>query len=266
MWPSTASASGGDGSLWGGEFLECRYADYHRLARFRPVALPGGATAMREPWRNAFAHLEAALGWESVVAAHGELDVVRFLLQKPLDNLRTMIARGINSPYASSAGRLFDAVAAALGVARERVFHEGQAAVELEALAALGRGRGVGGYAIASEASDGMVELTWEELWRAILEDLKRGVDRRVMAARFHNGLAAAVAGLAAGLCASRGLETVVLSGGVFQNRLLLESVSSALDGRGLRVLSPIATPANDGGIALGQAAVAAARMLETGD
>ena len=257
---------GGDGTLWGGEFMECRYGDYRRLARFRPVALPGGAMAMREPWRNTFAHLEAAFGWETVASAHGDIELVRFLEGRPLDTVRTMIVRGINSPLASSAGRLFDAVAGALGISRARVFHEGQAAIELENLASRGMRPRIGGYTIDSERGDTLFELRWESLWREILADLDGGVDRALMAARFHNGLADSVAGLAAGLCSANGLETVVLSGGVFQNRVLLEGVFKALDHHGLRVLAPVATPANDGGISLGQAAVAAARALAAGN
>ena len=257
---------GGDGTLWGGEFMECRYGDYRRLARFRPVALPGGAMAMREPWRNTFAHLEAAFGWETVASAHGDIELVRFLEGRPLDTVRTMIVRGINSPLASSAGRLFDAVAGALGISRARVLHEGQAAIELENLASRGMRPRIGGYTIDSERGDTLFELRWESLWREILADLDGGVDRALMAARFHNGLADSVAGLAAGLCSANGLETVVLSVGVFQNRVLLEGVFKALDRRGLRVLAPIATPANDGGISLGQAAVAAARALAAGN
>ncbi len=248
---------GADGDLWGGEFLLADYRDFVRLAHFHPLPLPGGAQAMREPWRNTFAHLHTALGWERVAAEYAGLDIVRFLAGKPLGNLRTMMETGLNSPLASSAGRLFDAVAAALGLCRESVGFEGQAAMALEALAAPHFARQAdAAYGVAYR--DGC--LVWRPLWLALLGDLRAAQAPGVIAARFHQGLAAAVADTAARLCRRHGLATVVLGGGVFQNRLLLEGVSQRLRQRDLRVLSPAAAPANDGGLSLGQAVVALSR------
>jgi len=246
---------GDDGTLWGGEFLLADYRGYRRLAGFEPVPLPGGARAIREPWRNTFAHLERSLGWERVRREFGALELVQWLEERPLTTLQRMMERGLNTPPASSAGRLFDAVAAALGLWREEIPYEGAAAMELEALA--------GAHMDDEEAAgypwdrpDG--RLGWKPLWRALLEDLDAGVAAGRIAARFHHGLAAAVAGTAASLCDWHQVEMVALSGGVFQNRLLLEAVTRRLEEAGIRVWIPQTAPLNDGGIALGQAVVAA--------
>lgn len=246
---------GDDGTIWGGEFLLASYQGFERLGYFRPVAMPGGTQAILEPWRNTYAHLSGCIGWETVSRRYADLEIVRYLSGKPLALLDQMMARGLNSPAASSAGRLFDAVAAALGVCRDVASYEGQAAIELEALAA---------PRIAAEAQSGYPcdwqsgVLGWEPLWTAVLDDMQAGLDSGVIAARFHLGLAAGVARAASDLCLRQGLDTVVLSGGVLQNRLLLEGICSRLRGQGLRVLSPLQVPSNDGGLSLGQAAIAA--------
>ena len=126
---------GDDGSIWGGEFLLADYLGYERLARLKPVAMPGGERAVREPWRNLYAHLDAAIGWPEVRERYPDLELGAFLNARPLAMLDAMIERGINSPLASSCGRLFDAVAAALGVCRDCQTYEGEAAARLEALA-----------------------------------------------------------------------------------------------------------------------------------
>jgi hydrogenase maturation protein HypF len=222
----------------------------------------GGAQAMREPWRNTLAHLLCHLGWSQVQERFGDLDIIRFLAAQPVDAFRAMADRGLNSPPASSCGRLFDAVAAAIGVCREVATHEGQAAIELESLATSAF-RQQAGHAYPFELEAGEPgTLGWRGLWQALLGDLQAGVAPAVVAARFHQGLVQAVVQTAQTLCAEQGLDTVVLGGGVFQNRLLLEGVSEALRAAGLCVLSPERLPANDGGLALGQAAVAAARRL----
>ncbi|MDZ7753804.1 MAG: carbamoyltransferase HypF [Gammaproteobacteria bacterium] len=252
---------GRDGTLWGGEFLVCDYRDFRRVGRFAPVAMPGGTQAIREPWRNTFAHLMAAFGPQALAARYGHLEPVRDLYARPVTNLLRMVERGLNSPRVSSAGRLCDAVAAALGIQRERVHHEGQAAMELEALAAPHfRREAAMAYPFTAARTEGLITLQWAPLWEALLGDLERGVATGIVAARFHQGMVAAVATVAGELCEHQGLETVVLGGGVFQNRLLLEGVHGALEAKGLRVLSPQALPANDGGLSCGQLAVAVAR------
>jgi hydrogenase maturation protein HypF len=248
---------GEDATIWGGEFLLADYHGFERVGHFQGVAMPGGTQAILQPWRNTFAHLSACLGWDRVEREFPELEIVAFLSAKPLGPLQQMIAQGVNSPLASSAGRLFDAVAAALGVCREAASYEGQAAIELEALARPSFNDQAGsGYPCDWE--DGV--LGWASLWEALLADIAAGQETGVIAARFHAGLAAAVARVAAELCSDRGVDTVALNGGVVQNRLLLEAASRDLRMRGLRVLSPTRLPANDGGVSFGQAVIAAAR------
>ncbi len=251
---------GEDGSLWGGEFLSVNYCDFRRLAHFKPTAMLGGAKAMYEPWRNTLAYLLSEFEWEALLQNYGKLELIQFLDAKPIANLQQMLARGINSPLASSCGRLFDAVAAAIGICREQASHEGQAAIEMEAL--ISQQSQQSGYPHRLELIDGQYVLSWRPLWRELLDDLAQGVPAETMAARFHLGVIEAVTGTAMLLCQQQQLDTVVLSGGVFQNRVLLEGVSERLRQQGLNPLSPRVVPANDGGLSLGQAVVAAARWL----
>ena len=249
---------GDGGALWGGEFLIADYSGYQRLGHFQAMPMPGGEQAAREPWRNALAHLHA-LGWEEMMDRFHNLGIMRFLQGKPLPILHAMMEQAINSPPASSCGRLFDAVAAVIGVCRERISYEGQAAMELEALAAKAF-RAEAPHAYPHERVEGETAvLTWRPLWEALLSDMKAGCAPAIVAARFHQGLAQAVAQTARILCLNHGLDTVALGGGVFHNRLLLEGISERLTEEGMHVLSPRGIPAGDGGLALGQALIAAA-------
>ncbi len=251
---------GDDGTLWGGEWLAGDYRVYRRVGHLKPVAMPGGAQAILEPWRNLFAQLEAADGWDAMQSRYPDLEVIRRLAGKPLGLLRTLIQRGLNAPLSSSAGRLFDAVAAALGPGGERILYEGQAAIELEALAA-GAMASVGtGYHFAICAETSAMILDAAPMWGALCDDLAQGVAHEQIAARFHAGFAAAIVDLAVTLAGRHGLGTVALSGGVMQNRILLESIDVSLREAGLCVLIQRQAPANDGGLALGQACIAAAR------
>jgi hydrogenase maturation protein HypF len=232
--------------------------------------MPGGAQAAREPWRNTFAHLDTAFGWERCLADHPKLGLVRFLETKPLTPLRAMIRNNINSPPASSCGRLFDAVAAALSICRERAGYEGQAAIEVEACVdaqTLERDAGYP-FAIALAPCDlpssTPATLDSRPMWEALLQDLADRTPAPVMAARFHRGLADGLVEMAVRL--AQGIETAVLSGGAFQNRILLELVMEGLRTRGFRVLAPLQVPANDGGLSLGQAVIAAARRLNSSE
>ncbi|HEV7996153.1 MAG TPA: carbamoyltransferase HypF [Stellaceae bacterium] len=255
---------GDDGTLWGGEFLLGDYRGYRRLACFAPVAMPGGASAIREPWRSLYAHLARSIGWAELTGSFGGLELCDDLSAKPLTTIDAMIARGLNSPPASSCGRLFDAVAAAIGICRECQAYEGEAAMRLEAIvdaAALG---GAGGYPFAIMRDAGLVTLEPRPMWQALLRDLAADMPAPVIAARFHRGLAAAIAAMARAL-AQRGarFDTVALSGGCFQNRILFEQTVLGLEALGFSVLGHAQVPANDGGLALGQAAIAAARLQE---
>ena len=259
---------GDDGTIWGGEFLLADYRDYRRLARLKPVAMPGGVQAIRQPWRNLYAHLTEAIGWAELTAKFSGLDLYEHLHGKRRVILDAMIAKHLNSPLASSCGRLFDAVAAALGVCSEQQVYEGEAAIRLEALAASAAlPAGDVGYPFSvSCLPDALMELDPTPMWTALLCDLMRDIPPSVAALRFHRGLSTVLVEVAQQL-AHRGtprFETVALSGGCFQNRILFESVAAQLRHLGLVVLTHAQAPANDGGLSLGQAAIAAALLLET--
>ncbi|MBO0859651.1 MAG: carbamoyltransferase HypF [Chloracidobacterium sp.] len=262
---------GADGELWGGEFLLADYRGFKRLASFKPVALPGGAQAIREPWRNLYAHLMAEIGWARLAVNYSELELYRFLEAKPRILLDRMIDRGVNSPLASSCGRLFDAVAAAVGVCRERAAYEGQGAIELEAIVdetVLLEEDDLLAYPFAIPRLKGSNRPYIEPLamWRALLEDLILYTPPPIIAARFHKGLAKVIAQMVYQLsrheCGDAPVKTVALSGGVFQNKILLEQVTERLARLEFNVLTHRLTPVNDGGLALGQAAIAAARSI----
>ncbi|MGH8970942.1 MAG: carbamoyltransferase HypF [Actinomycetes bacterium] len=244
---------GADGTLWGGELLVADLLDARRVGHLETVPMPGGAAAVREPWRMAAAWLQAAYGeelppgtWFPGVPAAA------------LDTVLAMAARGVNAPLTSSAGRLFDAVAALLGV-RARVTYEGQAAIELEQLVDLTES-GAHRMTVDDPGGGGPLVLRGTDLVRAVVADLSRGVPRERVAARFHNGLADGLGSAVAGLAARTGLDAVALSGGVFQNMVLAQRLAADLQARGLRVLTHSRVPPNDGGVSLGQAAVAGAR------
>jgi len=265
---------GADGTLWGGEFLVADYRGCRRVGWLRPVPMPGGTRAILEPWRNLVAQIEVCLGWDEFRRRWPGLELARQLEERPVPMLRTLMQRRLNAPLTSSAGRLFDAVAAALGLCAERISYEGQAAIELESLAvgestgvreygstgAVAAAGGVGeGYACGRIEGDGGTLLDPAPLWCRLFDDLAAGVAPGAISARFHAGFCRAVADLAADLAQAQGLARVALSGGVFQNRLVLEGVSRRLRRRGFEPLTHHQVPTNDGGLALGQAVIAAA-------
>ncbi|MGH3165933.1 MAG: carbamoyltransferase HypF [Trebonia sp.] len=241
---------GTDGTIWGGEFLVADLAGFERGGHLAPLPMPGGAAAIRQPWRMAAVYLDAAFagappdGLEVTGRNSGRWQAVV-----------TMARNGVNSPLTSSAGRLFDAVAALLNV-RDAINYEGQAAVELEQWADIAEA----GFYKATIHNDTAFRVDAPDLVRAAVEDLRAGVRRDVIAARFHNGVAAAVEAGCLLLRERTGLGTVALSGGVFQNTLLLRETVRRLEARDFTVLSHSRVPCNDGGISLGQAVVAAAR------
>jgi len=238
---------GTDGTIWGGELLIADLLDFRRVDHLTPVPMPGGPAAVREPWRMAAAYLDHACGDD----IHG-LAVVRRQAARWADVVR-LSRTGLASPLTSSAGRLFDAVAAIVGL-RDAVTYEGQAAVELEQLAAAGCRD-----AYPVPAGAGLRGATRPLVW-AMVDDVRRGAPPDVVAVRFHNGLADATVAAARDAASQEGLSVVALSGGVFQNVVLLQRVLSGLAAAGLRVLVHRQVPPNDGGLCLGQAAVAAAR------
>ena len=262
---------GEDGTVWGGEFLLADYRRCRRLGTFKPVPMAGGVQAIREPWRGLYAHLMAEMGWAELTMNFAELPLYRDLAEKPRATLDAMIERRINSPFASSCGRLFDAVAAALDLCRDRQSYEGEAAMRLEAAVCertLAEEDDSLAYpfTIPNLPGSGLPYIEPRAMWNAILGDLILATPVPVIAARFHKGLARAVAAMAAKLAgAEHGFDTVALSGGCFQNAVLLNETESRLRQSGFTVLSHSKVPPNDGGLALGQAAVAAARLLEGG-
>jgi len=255
---------GDDGTIWGGEFLLADYRSYRRIATFKPVAMVGGVQAIREPWRNTYAHLVAGPGWSQFVEKFSALELYRYLNTKPLPTINRMLETGLNVPLASSCGRLFDAVAAALGVCADHAIFEGQGAMELEALAEPSATESPYAFTITEQATSGLLHLESLPMWHALLEDLGRQTPVARMAARFHYGLARAIRDMVARIRSTNALNTVALSGGCFQNKLLFEEVVRLLEADGLSCLRHAKVPSNDGGLALGQAAIAAARHLET--
>ncbi len=244
---------GTDGTVWGGELLVGDLAGFRRAGALRPVRLPGGERAIREPWRMACAWLTALHGTEPPIPAalRGAVDERHWRL------VTKMTHTGLNAPVTTSMGRLFDAVAALCGV-RTEVHYEGQAAIELEAACDPCER---GAYEVDVSQAEGSVVIDPLEALRAVVADVERRTGVGVIASRFHAGIAAATVTACTLAAASAETETVVLSGGVFQNRRLLEATTTGLRGAGLRVLVPELLPPGDGGISYGQAAVAARRL-----
>ncbi len=250
------SGYGSDGAIWGGEAMIADLYGFRRLSHLQYLQLPGGDAAVRCPARIAAAFLIARFG-----AAHE--DRIRGLVGEAAARiLGAMIARGVNTFPTSSCGRLFDAVAALLGVCRETTY-EAQAAIELETLARTAPpARRVYPFTIRGG------ETRTEETLAAIIDDLESGAPAPAIARAFHETVAEMIARMAADARAQSGIATVALSGGCFQNRLLLAAALERLERNGFATLVHRGVPANDGGLALGQAAVAAARMVraESGD
>ena len=257
---------GDDGELWGGEFLLADYRNCQRVGTFKPVALLGGDVAAREPWRCTYAHLMAEMGPARFAMNYEELELFRFFESKPRALLDSVLANPQLSPKASSAGRLFDAVAGAIGLCRDRVAFEGEAAMQLEALITaedLAEDSELD-YPFATPRLDRGKGLPYVEplaMWQALLGDLILHTPPPRMAARFHRGLAAVIVRLAAQIAEKQGVGTVALGGGVFQNRVLSELVLQGLAAAGLKALLPRQVPVNDGGLAWGQALIALARQ-----
>jgi len=238
---------GTDGTIWGGEILLVEEGSFQRIGRLTAVPLPGGDAGVRRPARMALAHLRAAgLPWDT------DLPPVAATREADLRVLAIQLEKGIAAPLTTSCGRLFDAVAALIGL-RPEVTYEGQAAMELEAL--------------AEETSEEPYRFDLREetelvldpapVFRSLVADLRAGVRKGRMAARFHDGLAAVVVEACQRLSAAHGSRTVALSGGVFQNVRFLTVLVEGLTAAGFEVLTHRRVPPNDGGLALGQVAVA---------
>lgn len=270
---------GEDGTVWGGEFLLGDAAGYTRVAHLRPFRLPGGDVAVQEPRRVALALLWELAGDEAL--AWDDLASVRALAPAERGVLAQMLRRAVNAPSTTSAGRLFDGVAALVGL-HQRVSFEGQAAMALEfavdgseegAYPLIVRSQkapeelgGTGGSSAAlaqqllpTSPRPSPLLVDWQPLLEALLVDLRAGVSSGIIAARFHNSLVEAIAAVAQAV----GEQRIVLTGGCFQNRLLTERTVQRLRRAGFEVLLHRQVPPNDGGISLGQVAVAAARLSQ---
>ena len=246
---------GTDGNVWGGEVLIAGYEDFERAAHFEYVAMPGGAAAIREPWRMAVSYLAHHFGPEFL-----KLDIpfVRHLDRPRVDVLLRMMEQGVNSPLTSSCGRLFDAVAALAGI-RQQVNYEAQAAIELEM--AMASSDETGAYPLSLAPENDRWTIGTRPLFEGLLEDLRRNVSVAVISRRFHNGLVETFVELATLLRDKTALNRVCLSGGTFHNVYLSQRLEARLCEARFEVFTQKEVPAGDGGLSLGQAVVAAAKM-----
>ncbi len=253
---------GTDQTIWGGEFLAADYLGFDRFARLRPVLLPGGDSGVREPWRVARSYLLDTFG---VIPAGPPWD--QMASPERLRIVDTMLQRRVNTIPTSSAGRLFDAVASLIGL-RHSVSFEGQAAMMLEAVAQDSYDKPASpapySFEIVTNSARSAVQsvpdpadLDFRPMIREILEDLARGESQSRIAARFHATMVAAIAAVCRRMREILGLDRICLSGGCFQNALLLQGCVETLRGEGFQVFTHREVPANDGGISLGQAAIA---------
>lgn len=261
------TGAGTDGTIWGGEFLVASLGGFERAAHLRTWALPGGAASVRDARRNAFALL-SELG---LLEHPGAARLLDSLDEQTRSVTATMIERGINSPRTSSMGRLFDAAAAILGIC-DKATYEGEPAIEFEAAAwrafssesSCPTGNMASFSVTESSRPDDCHVLNSRPLFEALLEGIRTGVPAGKLALDFHVTIARASARIAREICAREGIDTVVLSGGVFMNRLLLRLLTHELKDASLAVLVPHAVPVNDGCIAYGQAAIARAHLAQT--
>ena len=244
---------GSDGTIWGGEFLLADLSSFRRAGHLEYVPLPGGVAAIKKPYRMALSYLYTLLGDDLPLAGlpladlePGEVEIVRKQLE-----------RGVNSPLTSSAGRLFDAVSALAGV-RGEIDYEAQAAIELEMAAPDKVGDFEGeSYPFTIIEEQGVRVVRLAGLISSVARDVRAGVPVPIVSARFHHTVAQIITGMCLAIAEESGIKEVALSGGVFQNRLLLKLATSALKREDFRVLTHHLVPCNDGGVSLGQAVVA---------
>ncbi len=250
---------GDDGTLWGGEVLVADYTDYCRVGRFATAPLPGGEAAVRHPARMALGYLH---GLEPLGVPPPSPELARPFTERldarEVTTVRTMVGHGLNCPRASSAGRLFDAAAALLGLVPDEVSYEGQAAVTLESAAGTARRAALPWRLVRA---DGLWVYDPAPTLTALLCQLKDGTPVPLLAAAFHTTIAEVTGALAERAVADGAPRTVCLAGGCFVNRRLLTDVSRLLRAQGMRVLVSSAVPVGDGGISYGHAVIAAARL-----
>jgi hydrogenase maturation protein HypF len=241
---------GSDGRIWGGEFLVADYHRFRRLGHFQYVPLPGGDAAIQRPYRMAVSYLYCLLGVDTLNRDYPFLSTID---EREIDIIKKQVDGEINSPLTSSCGRLFDAVSALVGL-NNQVDYEGQAAVDLEMAADESE---TGSYPFSIIEREDADIVHFDEMFAAIVNDMDRSVPGASISARFHRTLARVITRMCSGLSKKTGLRQVALSGGVFQNRLLLRLATAALEREGFAVLTHKRVPANDGGVSLGQAVIA---------
>jgi hydrogenase maturation protein HypF len=245
---------GSDGNIWGGEFFTADYGGFQRVGHLEYLPLPGGAAAIKRPYRTATGYISSLLGTDTLNTALPFLEKVD---PGEIELVRRQIESGLNSPLTSSMGRFFDAVSALLGI-RDCIDYEGQAAIELEMQAydyLEAAGEQHYEFEIADTAGTFIVKL--ERILSGIIGDLYGGAPTGTISAKFHNTIARIILEMCQRITGQSGLKTVALSGGVFQNRLLLRKAVPLLESAGYRVLTHRRVPCNDGGISLGQAVIA---------
>jgi len=262
---------GADGNIWGGEFMVADYRDYKRVGHLEYLPLPGGDAAIKRPCRTAIGYILTLLGenaLNTVIASEAKqsrLASIGQVSEVEIEVTKRQIERKINSPLTSSMGRLFDAISALLGI-RGEIDYEAQAAVELEMAAhsfviARGLDEAIAGnnehYPYRIVAAEGIRIVHLKDLLSAVIEDLRQGVSKGRISVRFHNTVAQMVNEICHLIADESGVRQVALSGGVFQNRLLLRKTVSLLESSGFRVFTHRQVPCNDGGISLGQAVIA---------
>jgi hydrogenase maturation protein HypF len=245
---------GTDGNIWGGEALLADYAGFERAAHFAYVRMPGGAAAIQEPWRMAVSYLAEHFG---AAFLDFRIPFVAQLDRRRVEVLLRMIERGVNSPLTSSCGRLFDAVAALVGV-RQRVTYEAQVAIELEMAIEASDEDVAYPFALVPKGRGWLIDT--RPLFEVLVDDLREGLAAGAISRRFHNGLVEVFTRLAGLLRERTRLNRVCLSGGTFQNAYLLEQLCARLGTNGFEVFTQAEVPAGDGGLSLGQAVVAAHR------
>jgi hydrogenase maturation protein HypF len=263
---------GVDGNIWGGEFLVADYRNFKRAGHLEYLPLPGGDTAIKRPYRTAIGYILTLLGEDALNAIiasepkQSHLASIGQVSEVEIGVIKRQVERKINSPLTSSMGRLFDAISALLGI-RGEIDYEGQAAVELEMVAHCSViGRSVSDEAISDVREsypycivedDGIRIVRLGGLFSAVIEDLHQGISKGRISVKFHNTVAQMINEMCHLIADETGVNQVALSGGVFQNRLLLRKTVSLLESSGLQVFTHRQVPCNDGGISLGQAVIA---------
>jgi hydrogenase maturation protein HypF len=241
---------GTDGNIWGGEFLDADYQKFTRAAHLEYLPLPGGALVIKKPYRTAIGYL-LALGIE----LDEKLPFSKQIAPKEIGIIRDQVKKKINTPLTSSMGRLFDAVSALIGV-RGVIEYEAQAAIDLETLATDNEDE-TRCYPFSTKSQNDIDIIKIHEILAAIIKDLEQNTAKAIIAARFHNTITQMIVEVCRKISSQTGIRKTVLSGGVFQNRLLLRKTIPLLESAGLEVYTHRQVPCNDGGISLGQVAIA---------